>query len=99
MEGWQWRRRWGGSLRWNHNLGQLKTDPLDQRLPKWTVEKKVAQLVPTQECFSSSPGLAHKSKNDQLQNYVWERVNPIVALCSTNFYMIIAASCKSVNHE
>lgn len=44
--------RWAGdSVRWNHNLGQLKTDPWltgSHNAPK----KEVAQLVHTQERFS-----------------------------------------------
>lgn len=48
---------WGGdSVRWNHNLGQLKTDPWisgshNALLKK--KKKKVAQLEPTQEHFQS----------------------------------------------
>lgn len=52
MEGWRWQ---GDSLRWNHNLGQLKTDPPGSVAPIMhrggKGEKKVAQLVPTQERF------------------------------------------------
>lgn len=62
--------RWGGDpVRWNHNLGQLKTDPWisgshNALLKKKKEEKKkrVAQLVSTQERFDSYVALRTRAK-------------------------------------